>query len=283
MTAPHFIVFVGAGPSLSTELMALKGRFKDAVIVAPAVARNVRGITNVAIERALAGLVAALKSQKTHHEPARLSVWFYEHTNTNQFARLWSVFGKSAWIELVPRTLVDKDRQTRLHLQNRLDTFAQLIHVVAAGVYGGRRTSPLPLPFRNFKNKLVREFESYWYRGRDAASLMQVIEAQVQRFRQLRNADGAYSDDRALSFAGARDTECHGQPHPTGDLDTCFVEGCFRFGAALFPGFHYDVRKTKGLLDCTLYDCRGVARDVGPEKRAYINIFPNDHLLPAQS
>lgn len=62
--------------------------------------------------------------------------------------------------------------------------------------------------------------------------------------------------------------------------EICFVEGRFRFGAALFPGFHYDVRDATGLLECTLYDCRGVARDLRPEKRTYINIFPNDHLLP---
>ena len=66
-----------------------------------------------------------------------------------------------------------------------------------------------------------------------------------------------------------------------GEVDICFVEGRSRFGAVLcFPGFHYDVRPARGLLDCTLYDCRGVARDLGPERREYINIFPNDHLLP---
>jgi hypothetical protein len=84
-------------------------------------------------------------------------------------------------------------------------------------------------------------------------------------------------------FGGALDTECHGQPHPAGELDSCFLEGRFRFGAALFPGFHYDVRYQKGLLDCTLYDCRGNPRDLGPERRSYINIFPNDHLLPLRS
>ena len=31
-----------------------------------------------------------------------------------------------------------------------------------------------------------------------------------------------------------------------GEVDICFVEGRFRFGAALFPGFHYDVRPARG-------------------------------------
>jgi hypothetical protein len=281
MTAPHFVVFVGASPSLSTELTALKGRFEGISIVAPAVGRHERGITTAAIRRAMAGLIETLRRQETHREPARLSVWSYEPTDPNQFGLLWSTFGKSAWIELIPRSFTNKDRQTRLHLQNRLDTLVQLIHVVAGGVYSGRRSSPLSLPFGNFRNNLIREFENYWYRGSNRGSLARMIEIQAQRFRQLRTSDGAHSDDRALLFAGAQDAACHGQPHPVGDLDTCFVEGRFRFGAALFPGFHYDVRKAKGLLDCTLYDCRGVARDLRPEKRTYINIFPNDHLLPA--
>ena len=229
MTAPHFLVFVGASPSLSTELQALKNRFQGIEVVAPAVGRHHRGLTKTAVQRAVAAVVEALKAQHSHREPARLSVWSYEHLN--QFQWLWDAFGKAAWIELIPATLNNKDRQTRLHMQNRLDSLEQLIHVIAYSVFKSRRASPLPLPLRNFRNKLTRELEEFWYRGNDVSSLKRMIERRSQGFRQLRTAEGAHRDDRALLFTGARDTECHGKPHPMGEVDICFVEGRFRFGA----------------------------------------------------
>lgn len=281
MTAPHFLVFVGAGSSLSTELSSLKNRFDGMHVIAPAVTKYERGPTPAAIQRAVAALVGALKTQETHREPARLSVWTYEPSNLSQFDNVWNMFGKSAWVELVPGALADKDRPTRLHIQTRLEQLAQLIHVIAYNVHNARKTSPLPLPFRNFRRKLMRDLSEYWYRDVNGNDLRRLIDRNLQRFRQLRTRDGAHRDDRALLFRPARDTECHGQPHPIGEFDSCYVEGRFRFGAALFPGFHYDVSCDTGLLDCTVYDCRGVARELKSERRTYINIFPNDHLLPA--
>jgi hypothetical protein len=89
MSAPHFLVFVGAGPSLSTELNGLKSRFEGITVVAPAVGRCERGLTQVAVQRAVTGLIEALKGGKTHREPARLSVWTYEPADPNQFHQLW--------------------------------------------------------------------------------------------------------------------------------------------------------------------------------------------------
>jgi hypothetical protein len=241
-----------------------------------------RGLTQIAVQRAIAGLIEVLTAQQTHREHARLSVWSYEAARANEFRQLWDMFGKSAWIELVPATLNNKDRPTRMYIQARMDNLVQLIHVIAHDVFNARKTSPLPLPFRNFRNRLMDDLSEYWYRGTDVPRLKRIIEKNAQQFKQLRTAGGTHRDDRALLFSAARDTECHGQPHPMGDRDRCYVEGRFRFGAALFPGFHYDVRYKAGLLDCTLYDCLGEARDCKPERREYINIFPNDHLLPAR-
>jgi hypothetical protein len=254
MTAPHFVVFIGASASLSTELAALKGRFEATTIIAPAVGRHDRGLTQAAIYRATEALVRTLKAQPAHHEPARLSVWGYEPTEDNQFQLFWDMFGKSAWIELVPSRLRDKDRPTRSHMQSRMSALVQLLHVVAHNVFNARRNSPLSLPHKNFRNPLLNDFREYWYRGASVTSLRQIIENQTQRFRQLRTGSGVHKDDRALFFSAARDGECHGQPHTMGDFDRCYVEGRFRFGAALYPGFHYDVRKETGLLDCVLYD-----------------------------
>jgi hypothetical protein len=277
---PHFLVFVGASPSLSTELVSLRSRFIGIEVIAPAAKKSERGLTRSASIEATASLTRALKSRDTQRESARLSVWAYEPTESAQFGFLWETFGKAAWIELLPRTLNNKDRPSRLYIENRIDPLMQLLHLISGVVYGRRKTSPLPLPFRNFRNRITRELREYWYRGADLNTLPRLLEGAKDRLRILRAGD-SHVDDRALLFAPARDNACHGQPHPMGDLDSCFVEGRFRFGAALFPGFHYDVSCRSGNLECTLEDCRGVLRDLRPEKRKYINIFPNDHLLPA--
>src|SRR5262249_28048470 len=191
MTATHYFVFVGAGPSLSTELRALKSRFNEIEIIAPAVGKHERGLTTAAVKRALCQLIRALRSEPTQSEPARLSVWSYEPLDVRQFGWLWSAFGKSAWIELVPSTLTDKDRPTRVHIQTRLGSLRQLIHSIAHEVYNSRRKSPLPLPLRNFRHELVHEFTEYWYRDVDLALLKRSLEKSAQRFRQLRSNDGS--------------------------------------------------------------------------------------------
>jgi hypothetical protein len=33
-------------------------------------------------------------------------------------------------------------------------------------------------------------------------------------------------------------------------------------------------------LNCVLYDCHGRSRDTRSERRHYLNIFPNCHILP---
>src|SRR5262249_45708614 len=86
-----------------------------------------------------------------------------------------------------------------------------------------------------------------------------------------------------LFFSPAANEACHGMPHPTGTSAKCFLRGRYRFGAALYPGFHYDVSGEDEVLTCRLYDCEGRVRDLKPERRRYINIFPNDHLLPELS
>lgn len=282
MTAPHFLVFVGAGPTLSTELQTIAAQAEATVVVAPAVGKSDRGLTRAAIQRAIDSLVLALERRSEPREPARLSVWSYIPGTETQFSMLWSAFGKSALIEFVPATLENRDRPTRMYVADRTHELLALIHLIAHSVYNERKSSPLSLPFRNFKSKVLAEFGEYWYRDANLSALRRAIEKSRDRFRQLHRFSNAatYRDDRSLFFSGARDSECHGQPHPTGEANHCYVDGRFRFGAALFPGFHYDVRSEAGLLEGTLYDCNGTAREMKPEKRSYINIFPNDHLLP---
>ena len=282
MSTPHYLVFIGASASLSEELKRIE-LSKGVKLIAPAASKTDRGINSNSIRDALSALKHALAHDGRHREEARLSVWAYEPIEQTRSVELWQAFGKSGWIELIPARLINQNRPTRLHVFGRLSDVGPLMHEVASAVYGGRRTSPLPLPFQNFRSGLLDELAEYWYSDLSYDAFKRFLGKIHQRFRETHTrSDRKHYDERSLAFSPAGNSECHGQSHPHGSCDRCFVGGRFRFGAALFPGFHYDVSSSNGTLSCTLYDCEGNQRDLGPERRSYINIFPNDHLLPAK-
>jgi hypothetical protein len=280
MSTSHFLVFVGASPTLSTELQVLKHSFQDMQVIAPAAGKRGHGISDRTVRAALEALALSLGEQQSHSQVAKLTVWAYRSDTLKMIEQLWNSFGRSGWIELVPTNLLDKIRPTRLHIQNRIEVINQLLHEVSHQVYARRKASPFSIPLSNFKSQVALALQDYWYQVDTLEALKSRIEKKNQRFRQFHTSGQAHHDDRSLIFSPALDTECHGMPHPIDDGNKCFVNGRFRFGAALFPGFHYDVRSEKGLLNCTFVDCMGAFRDMRPEKRKHLNIFPNDHLLP---
>lgn len=282
MTIDHYIVFIGANAPLSTELGSLSSGIRGARIVAPAVKRKQVGATRPAISIAMASLVSELAKAASHSEPARLSLWFYEPENADQFRAVWAAFGHSAWVETVPRSLVNKVGPTRQYIEERINLIRPLLHEVSGAAYAKRKTSPLPLPLRNFSSPITQQLKTYWYNDLDVDGLCKEIRSLRERFRQLkdRTLDG-YKDDKALVFKPAKDNECHGIAHPTGSGGKAFTSGRFRYGVALFPGFHYDVSAAKSpTLKVDLENSSGTVRSLKSEKRSYINIFPNDHLLP---
>jgi len=282
MKIDHYIVFIGANAALSTELGSMKSRIEGAHIVAPAVKKRQVGATQPAISIAMDALVSELGKTTSHSEPARLSLWLYDPEKADQFRGLWAAFGHSAWIETVPRSLVNKVGPTREFIESRINSIRPLLHEVSSAAYAKRKTSPLPLPLRNFTSPITAKLKTYWYNDLDAESLSKQIKSFKMQFRQLREKtlDG-YKDDKALIFSPAKDEECHGLAHPTGAGGKAFTCGRFRYGVALFAGFHYDVRDAKNRpLQSDLETSFGTVRSLKSEKRSYINIFPNDHLLP---
>lgn len=260
----------------------MRSRIEGARIVAPAVKKKQVGATKPAILIALGSLVSELAKATSHAEPARLSLWFYEPDSADQFRDVWAAFGHSAWVETVPRSLMNKIRPTREFIENRINTIRPLLHEVSSATYAKRKTSPLSLPLRNFTSPITAKLKTYWYNDLDPGSLSKQIKSFRMQFRQLKGEilDG-YKDDRALIFKPAKDEECHGLAHPAGTGGKAFACGRFRYGVALFAGFHYDVSDAKKRpLQVDLETSFGTVRSLRSEKRAYINIFPNDHLLP---
>ena len=258
-------------------------RIEGACIVAPAVKREQVGATQSAISIARHSLVTELTKATSHSEPARLSLWLYEPDEADQFRAVWRAFGHSAWVETVPRSLVNKKTWlTREFIEKRINSIRPLLHAVSSAAYAKRKTSPLPLPLRNFSSPIATKLKTYWYNELDVEGLSKEIKSLGMQFRQLRGETlEGYKDDKALLFKPAKDEECHGVAHPTGTGEKAFACGRFRNGVALFAGFHYDVtdaKKRRLMVD--LETSSGAVRSLKSEKRKHINIFPNDHLLP---
>lgn len=282
MTVKHYIVFIGATAPLATELAVMKTRIANARIVAPAVKRNDAGATRAAINLALKNLFEQLACEEGHTELARLSLWMYEPTSAVQFKDVWSAFGHSAWVEIVPRSLLHKVKPTREFIQERINVIRPLLHEVAGAAYSNRKSSPLPLPLRNFDSAITRDLKQYWYNDLGQNELSKKIRAFKNRFLQTRDrALHGFKDHKSLIFKPAKNTECHGIPHPVGADHKSFACGRFRYGVALYPGFHYDVSAEKSAtIQCELKTSSGETRSIRSEKRKHINISPNDHLRP---
>jgi len=282
LTAQHYIVFLGAGAALSEELLSLGDRVVGAIVVAPGVKKKKTGINSFSIEKSGDALFDKLRNEATPPEKTRLSIWAYGPPRESELKLVWDAFGRSAWIEFIPNDLKNKLGPTKQYIEKRIKDVVPAIHSISTAVYGRRKSSPLSLPLRNFRADLSADLSKYWYRELVQEDLDKEIKRFIERFRQQKSREfGGFVDDRNHCFAPAEDGVCHGQPHPTGVNPLSFIGGRFRFGAAIFKGFHYEVASTKkGSLRSVFVDSENVERDMNSENRQYINIFPNDFMLP---
>ena len=276
----HILLFIGATPALSSELKKLEKRFSSLTVLAPASAKGHRGISRDSIEKGIEALTRHMLDIGPVPVETRFSLWSYHPNGSSEFSRLWDKFGSSAWVEFIPNRLLDNINDTRVYIETQTKAVLQSIHEVSYSVYNKRKTSPLCVPLRNFRSQITSQMADRWYATLSIDQLRNEISNKQKRFRQIHiKQDGCALDDRSLCFSPAKDTECHGIPHPTGERE-CFIAGRFRFGSAIYSGFHYDVTQPSKNLDCVLYDCSGNARELKSERRSYINIYPNDHILP---
>lgn len=282
MTIDHYIVFIGAGAPLSDELSIIQKRILRSKVIAPAVKKKHVGTTNIAVDLAASRLHEELKKEEKICQQARLYVWMYDPINTEQIDLVWAAFGHASWIETIPNSHLNKVGATRRFMEDRITQIRPLLHEISGATYAQRKTSPLALPLRNFTSSVTRDLKCYWYNDLDCEQIAQKIRSFKNRYLQARSrTKGGYVDEKALVFQPANDSECHGQAHPTGSQRKAFFCGRFRFGVSLFPGFHFDVSAEKGsVIQCDLRTASGERRSMRSENRTYINIFPNDFLLP---
>ena len=282
MTIEHYIVFIGAGAPLATHLSSIERRISKSKIVAPAVKRKHVGTTETAVRLASIKLYNELALEHAPDQKARLYLWMYEPTSFEQFELVLKIFGQASWIETIPRTYLHKVNDTKEYLQNRINEVRPLLHEISGAAYAQRKSSPLALPLRNFSSQITRELRSYWYNKLNQNQIARQIKSFKNRYSQTKSrAKQGYRDDKALIFRPANDAECHGKPHPMGAECKSFFCGRFRFGVSLFPGFHFDVSaENSSIIQCNLRTASGATRSIRSERRRYINIFPNDFLLP---
>ena len=284
MTIEHYIVFIGAGAPLADELSSIQKRIAKSKVVAPAVKRRYVGITETAVNLASTKLHNELALEGRVSQNARLYIWMYDPTNVDQIELVWSTFGHASWIETIPGKYLHQVTDTRQYVEVRIRQIRPLLHEISGAAYAQRKTSPLVLPLRNFSSLVTRELKCYWYNDLSREQITKIIRSFKNRHSQTWNkTKSGYIDEKALVFRPANDTECHGKAHPMGSQHKAFFCGRFRFGVSLFPGFHFDVSAEKNpTIQCDLRTDSGGRRSMSSENRKYINIFPNDFLLPVK-
>ena len=70
---------------------------------------------------AMESLVGELDKVKCQLEQARLTLWLYKPEKTDQILEVFGAFGHSAWVETVPRNLIDKNKLTREYVEDRIN------------------------------------------------------------------------------------------------------------------------------------------------------------------
>lgn len=277
-----YAVFVGATAAISDELKKIgKGR-EDLAFLVPPVKKTELGLNSRSIRIAFQETLAVLRASNIAQEKCRLVVLTFASSDFEAVAQLSSTFGAAAWIEYVGKENIHKTTRLRSQIEEILSKVPAILHEVSGEVFGRRKSSPLCLPLKNFSAPFLTELKRNWYH----CSSDREVRERMMRFRldyaQRRQSNGgAFVDDRGLLFSPSADGECHGVAHPTGRSDKTFIRGKFRYGVSLFPGFHYDVRDERGRnIQSTLIDADRGERDLRSEKREYINIHPNDVLLP---
>ena len=288
MSTLHYVAFVAPTRSLSDELKLISKSYGFIRIIAPVTSKDSIGLTYRALIRVTEELREQLERDGNPRLPARLSVWAYEPTYPNQFELLWDLFGRPGWVEFIPKNYRNQDRKTRIHIEEKLAQVQHNLHIISYELNSRRRTSSIPLPFRNFRSGVLDAYAPHWYLQLSKDEISRFVLSTNEQFRQAHTRkdpdDGGHGvfhvDDNDLRFRPAKNEACHGFPHPVAETIACYLKGRFRFGAAIYPGHHYDVTPKNGNLSGTLFDCIGNARNMRSEKRPYINVFPNDHLLP---
>ncbi|MBL3554263.1 hypothetical protein [Rhodovulum sulfidophilum] len=277
-----YCVFVGASASISDELHKIEKGRRDVKMIAPAVKKSDVGLGERSINLAFKTAMEVFRKDDISEEKCRLVVISYPSSNISIVRRLISAFGAAAWIQFISNDNFHKASKLRNEVEVALKKVSPMLHEVSSEVFGRRKSSPLTLPLKNFSAPIVDEMKQHWYQCGSQEELQKKIQKLRAGFSARRQSgECAFMDDKGLSFAPAADGECHGLAHPAGNSDKTFIRGKFRFGVSLFSGFHYDVKDGRGrTLQSTLMDADRGARKLKTEKRKYINIHPNDVLLP---
>ena len=278
----HFFVFIGANSAISLELKMLERGRDGVIVIAPAMKKSEVGLCKASIDKAFVALLETVQSAKVIDEKCRLSVCSFPTDSFEKLTYLWKNFGGASWINFVPFTNIHKPTKLRDDVESVLIENRLMLHKISGAVYSNRRKSPFCLPLKNFISDEANMLKAHWYWGLSGEELEEKIKLTMHKHRSRLCEDGvSFSDNRELVFSPAKDTECHGQVHPTGTNQKTYLRGKFRLGVSLYPGFHYDVKDGKGRnLQASLIDSDSGVRDLRSEKKSYINIFPNDVLLP---
>lgn len=151
--------------------------------------------------------------------------------------------------------------------------------------------TPLLLPIRNFRSKLLRswmrELQTKLASQRDVSTADFTLKAAVKQFEARyplvlvegpKRLQPCYLDDHNVEYH-TPGKALHGLPHATdGHPVSCILGAYRRLGAPFNAAFHYDCRKgRRGNLKGQFFTCHEVEA-VPMEGDPHINIAPNDFI-----
>jgi hypothetical protein len=276
-----YTIFIGASALISDELHKINKGRQDVKVISPAMKGNNTGLNSESIRFAFESFVKIMQNEEISQEKSRFLVLSFPSSNPDIVNNLLSTFGAAAWIEFISNDNCHKITKLRTEVEVTIEKLRPRLHVISHEVYGRRKSSPFCLPLKNFVSLISFELKRRWYHCSDVEFSQRIYKFRRDFHLLQHNDSKSFVDDRGLIFSPAADTVCHGIAHPTGRTHKTFIRGKFRFGVSLFPGFHYEVSDKKGRnLRIILKDSESGERQMRSERRKYINIHPNDVLLP---
>jgi hypothetical protein len=303
----HIVVLAGSTSSVRTELASHLPR-KHAQLVAPLANAGLLAADAAYRSTIMREAALALQMLSQRGLDARISFWYYESMIEAPNDDTMPLFFPAGFGISIPDSLYGQPDKTRDYILARLEAVGRYIYFTEAEILRKPNSSPFLLPVRNFRSKLLCSILNSYramveakvtlavepgrslYQGEEQKELQLWLKRRRQSFEQSHpwrsredsaNGQRCFHDDRKYAFEPAQPSEQHGHS-VNDDYDVCYINGRFRFGAAISPKFHYDVYPSTGSVQGVFFHCNGTSEELPNRRYRYLNIYPNDHFVPKQ-
>ncbi len=285
-TPIHIAVMAGARQKVVTTVaQALRPR--GILLVAPVPEQNGDGVSERYKRTLIDHTAATVREWQAKSRVVTLSFWHYDFgEGADQNRDLRRLFFPFACQVGIPRTYYNHPIHTANFIIDSVENIEKFLAAITKEVTSRRNTSPVVLPIENFRSKILPRFADDIYFRAFIVDIETWLKSRKKYFREQhsrRPSSGSnkpcFHDDRHYAFQPNQEANGHGRKWPSSD-QRCYLKGWLRFGATLVGGFHYDVQPTRGNVAGNFFHCDGRVEDFTGKGFTYVNIYPNDHIIP---